>query len=86
MHLLWIVIIGFAAGCIAKLLLPSPNNPQGFVITTLLGIAGSFVASYLGQALHLYSAGEGAGIFGAIIGAVIVLAVWDWFERRRSGW
>jgi uncharacterized membrane protein YeaQ/YmgE (transglycosylase-associated protein family) len=83
MHLLSIVIVGFAAGCIAKLLLPSPLNLQGFVTTIVIGIAGSIVASYLGQVLHLYRAGEDAGIIAAIIGAAIVLAIWDAVERRR---
>jgi uncharacterized membrane protein YeaQ/YmgE (transglycosylase-associated protein family) len=63
MQILWLIIIGFVAGIIAKFLDPgSSNEPSGFILTTLLGIAGSFVATYLGQALGWYQAGEGAGL------------------------
>jgi uncharacterized membrane protein YeaQ/YmgE (transglycosylase-associated protein family) len=54
MHILWVIIIGALAGFIAKLISPSPNNPQGFILTTVLGIVGSIVASFLGQAIGLY--------------------------------
>jgi len=60
MGILWTIIIGFIAGIIAKLIHPGPNEPTGFVLTTLLGIAGAFVATYLGQAIGWYRAGEGA--------------------------
>lgn len=84
LHLIWIVIIGAVAGVIAKWISPSPNNPEGFIMTTLLGIVGSVVASYLGQFLHLYGPDEGAGFIGAIIGAIIVLAVWHFIAGRRT--
>ena len=58
------------------------NEPSGFILTTLLGIAGSFVATYLGQALGWYQAGQGAGLIGAVVGAVIVLVVWGFFAKR----
>jgi uncharacterized membrane protein YeaQ/YmgE (transglycosylase-associated protein family) len=61
---------------IAKLLHPSPNEPTGFVMTTLLGIAGAFVATYIGQAIGWYRADQGAGFIGAIVGALIVLIAW----------
>jgi uncharacterized membrane protein YeaQ/YmgE (transglycosylase-associated protein family) len=83
-HLIWVVIIGAIAGVIAKWISPSPNNPQGFIMTTVLGIGGSLVASYLGQALHFYGPDEGAGFFGAIIGAIIVLAIWHFVSSRRT--
>jgi uncharacterized membrane protein YeaQ/YmgE (transglycosylase-associated protein family) len=82
MGLLWTIIIGFIAGVIAKLIHPGPNEPAGFILTTLLGIAGAFVATYLGQAIGWYQAGEGAGLVGAVIGALIVLFVWGMFARR----
>ena len=85
MSILWTIIIGFVAGLIAKFLLPgNKNEPSGFILTTLLGIAGAFVATYLGQALGWYKAGEGAGIIGAIVGAIIVLVVWGIFANRRG--
>ena len=73
MGILWTLIIGFLAGVIAKFLHPGPNEPSGFVVTTLLGVAGAFVATYLGQALGWYQPGEGAGLIGAVIGAIIEL-------------
>lgn len=76
MHFLWIIIIGFVAGIIARMLAPGPNNPAGFILTTLLGIVGAFVATFIGQAIGWYGAGQGAGLIGAVVGAVIVLFVW----------
>ena len=84
MSILWTIIIGFIAGVLAKFLMPGKNEPSGFILTTLLGIAGAFVATYLGQALGWYKAGEGAGIIGAIVGAIIVLVVWGIFANRRG--
>jgi len=82
MHILWTIIIGFVAGVIAKLIHPGPNEPSGFIVTTLLGIAGAFVATYLGQKLGWYAPDEGAGLIGAVVGALIVLFVWGLFARR----
>jgi uncharacterized membrane protein YeaQ/YmgE (transglycosylase-associated protein family) len=83
MHIIWLIIIGFVAGIIAKFLHPgSSNEPSGFILTSLLGIAGSFVATYLGQALGWYHAGETAGFIGAVVGAIIVLVVWGFFASR----
>ena len=70
MGIIWTIIIGFIAGVIAKFIMPGPNEPQGFILTTILGVVGAFVATFLGQALGWYSAGEGAGFIGAIVGAV----------------
>ena len=84
MGILWLIIIGFVAGIIAKFLHPGPNEPAGFILTTLLGIAGAFVATYLGQALGWYHAGEGAGLIGAVVGAIIVLVIWGFFARRSA--
>jgi uncharacterized membrane protein YeaQ/YmgE (transglycosylase-associated protein family) len=76
MYYIWIIIIGFIAGLIARWLSPAPNNPQGFILTCILGIIGAFVATWLGQALGWYRADQGAGLIGAVVGAVIVLFVY----------
>jgi uncharacterized membrane protein YeaQ/YmgE (transglycosylase-associated protein family) len=80
MGILWTLIIGFLAGVIAKFLHPGPNEPSGFIVTTLLGIAGAFVATYLGQAFGWYRPCEGAGLIG--VGAIVVLVVWGMIARR----
>jgi len=82
--ILWTIIIGFVAGVIAKFLHPGPNEPAGFILTTILGIAGAFVATYLGQALGWYQPGEGAGLIGAVVGALVVLVVWGFFAPRPA--
>jgi uncharacterized membrane protein YeaQ/YmgE (transglycosylase-associated protein family) len=82
MSILWTIVIGFVAGILAKLIHPGPNEPSGFILTTLLGIAGAFVATYLGQAIGWYRADEAAGLIGATVGALIVLFVWGMFARR----
>ena len=74
---LWIVIIGFIAGIIARLLMPGPNTPKGFVVTTILGMAGAFLATIIGDATGLYRPGQGAGLVGATIGALVILFVWN---------
>lgn len=84
MGILWTIIIGFVAGVVAKFLMPGPNEPSGFILTTILGIVGAFVASYLGQTLGFYGPGEGAGLIGAVIGAVVVLAVWSMVAKNRA--
>jgi uncharacterized membrane protein YeaQ/YmgE (transglycosylase-associated protein family) len=84
MHIFWLILIGFVAGVIAKFIHPGPNEPSGFILTTLLGIAGAFVATYLGQALGWYQADQGAGLIGAVVGAIIVLVVWGFFARRDA--
>ena len=65
-------------------LMPGPNEPSGFILTTILGIVGAFVASYLGQALGFYGPGEGAGIICAIVGAVVVLALWGMVAKNKA--
>ena len=83
MGIIWTIIIGFIAGILAKLITPGDNEPSGFILTTLLGIVGAFVATYLGQALGWYHAGEGAGLIGATVGAIIVLLIWGAVSGRR---
>ncbi|HEY8383794.1 MAG TPA: GlsB/YeaQ/YmgE family stress response membrane protein [Microvirga sp.] len=84
MSILWTIIIGFIAGVIAKLITPGRNEPSGFILTTILGIIGAFLATYIGQAIGWYRAGEGAGLIGAIVGAVIVLVIWSMISGRRG--
>lgn len=74
--ILWVIIVGFVAGLIARWLAPGPNNPQGFILTTILGIAGAFLATWVGQAIGHYSLDQGAGFITATIGAVVVLFIW----------
>jgi uncharacterized membrane protein YeaQ/YmgE (transglycosylase-associated protein family) len=84
MSIIWTIIIGFVAGVIAKFLMPGPNEPSGFVLTAILGIVGAFVATWLGQALGWYGPGQGAGLIGAVVGAVIVLAIWGAISKNRA--
>jgi uncharacterized membrane protein YeaQ/YmgE (transglycosylase-associated protein family) len=83
MHIIWTIIIGFIAGVIAKFVTPGKNEPSGFVLTTILGIVGAFLATYLGQAIGWYRADEGAGLIGAVVGAIIILLIWGFIAGRR---
>ena len=84
MGIIWTIIIGFLAGVVAKFIMPGRNEPSGFILTTILGIVGAVVATYVGQAIGWYRAGEGAGFIGAVVGAIIVLAVWGMIAGRRT--
>ena len=83
MGIIWTIIIGFLAGVVAKFIMPGNNEPSGFIMTTILGIVGAFVASFLGQALGWYQAGEGAGFIGAVVGAIIVLLIYGFFAGKQ---
>lgn len=83
MRITWTIIIGFFAGIIARLVMPGDRAPSGFILITALGIFGAFVTTYLGQELGWYGPSEGAGLTGAAVGAIIVLAIWG-FVRRRA--
>ena len=83
MGILWTIIIGFVSGVIAKFIMPGDNEPTGFILTAILGIVGAFVATFLGQALGWYRPGEGAGLVGAVVGAVVVLLVYGMVAGRR---
>lgn len=83
MSIIWTIIIGFLVGIVAKFIMPGSNEPSGFIMTTILGIVGSFVASYLGQALGWYKAGEGAGFIGAVVGALVVLLIYGFVAGKR---
>ena len=84
MSILWTIIIGFVAGVIAKFITPGSNEPSGFILTTILGIVGAFVATWLGQAMGWYGPNEGAGLIGAVVGAIIVLVIWGMVAARRN--
>ena len=75
MGIIWTLIIGLLAGIVAKFLIPG-QDPGGFIITMALGVAGAFVATYLGQAVGWYQAGQGAGFIGAVVGAIILLLIY----------
>jgi uncharacterized membrane protein YeaQ/YmgE (transglycosylase-associated protein family) len=84
MGIIWTIIIGFGAGVIAKFITPGDNEPSGFILTTILGIVGAVVATFLGQALGWYQPGEGAGLIGAVVGAVVLLLIWGVVMGRRT--
>lgn len=84
MQIIGAIIIGFIVGIIAKLITPGGNKPRGFILTTVLGVVGAIVATFLGQAINLYGPNETAGFFGALVGAVIVLLAWGQLARSRS--
>jgi uncharacterized membrane protein YeaQ/YmgE (transglycosylase-associated protein family) len=82
-NIIWLIAIGFLAGVIARLLAPGPNKPTGFVLTTVLGIAGAFFATWIGQMLGWYRPDQGAGLIAATIGAVAVLFLWNRLVASR---
>jgi uncharacterized membrane protein YeaQ/YmgE (transglycosylase-associated protein family) len=83
MSIIWTIIIGFVAGVIARFFHPGNKyEPRGFILTTLLGIAGAFAATYLGQAVGWYKPGQEAGFIGAIVGAIIILIIWGFIAPR----
>jgi uncharacterized membrane protein YeaQ/YmgE (transglycosylase-associated protein family) len=81
--MLWILLIGFVAGIIARMLSPGPNNPSGFILTTVLGIAGAFLATFIGQQIGHYGPNQGAGFITATLGALVVLFIWNRLVARR---
>ncbi|ATR21601.1 hypothetical protein HVPorG_00820 [Roseomonas mucosa] len=83
MGIIWTIIIGFIVGLVAKFLMPG-RDPGGFIITTILGIIGAVVATYLGQAVGWYGPGQGAGFIASIVGAVIVLFIYRMVARRSN--
>lgn len=83
MHILWMLIVGLIVGGLAKLVMPG-KDPGGVIITMLIGVAGAFIAGFLGRSLGWYSENEGAGIIASIIGAVILLAGYRAVVGRRS--
>ncbi len=84
MGFLWIVLIGFVAGIVARLLSSAPNKPTGFILTTVLGIVGAFLATFVGQAVGWYAPDQGAGFVAATVGAVVVLFIWSRVAAARA--
>ena len=80
MELIWTLIIGLFVGVVAKFLMPG-KDPGGIIITILLGIAGSFVATFLGRALGLYAAGAAAGFIMSVLGAILLLVIYRMMRR-----
>jgi uncharacterized membrane protein YeaQ/YmgE (transglycosylase-associated protein family) len=84
LHFIWTIIIGFVAGLIARAVTPGDKGPNGFVLTSILGIVGALAATYLGQAIGWYGPDQSAGFIGAIVGAVLILLVWGFFASRQQ--
>ena len=82
--MIWILVVGLVAGFIARWLAPGPNNPTGFILTAVLGIAGAFLATFIGQTIGWYRADQGAGFIAATIGAVAVLFIWHRLVVARA--
>ena len=83
MGILWTILIGFIVGLVAKFLMPG-RDPAGFIITVLIGIVGSVIATYLGRGLGWYEVGESAGFIAAVIGAMILLFIYRLLTGKRS--
>ena len=83
MGIIWTIIIGFIVGIVAKFLMPG-RDPGGFIITALIGIVGSVVATYLGRAMGFYQLGESAGFIAAVVGAIILLFIYRMVTGKRA--
>ncbi|HYC47408.1 MAG TPA: GlsB/YeaQ/YmgE family stress response membrane protein [Burkholderiales bacterium] len=83
MGIIWAIVIGFVVGLVAKMLMPG-RDPGGFIITILIGIVGSLIATYGGQALGVYEAGEAAGFIGSLLGAIILLVIYRLVRGRKA--
>ncbi len=83
MSILWTIVVGFLAGVVAKLIHPGREN-MGFIMTTLLGIVGSVVAGYVGQAIGIYQAGQGAGFIGSVVGALVLLIIYGFVKGKAK--
>lgn len=83
LHLLWVIIIGFVAGAVAKFVMPG-KDPGGFLITTALGVGGALIATFLGRLVGWYQEGQSAGFIAAVVGAVIVLAAYRLIRKKQS--
>lgn len=83
MSILWTIFIGLIAGALAKFIMPG-KDPGGIIITILIGIAGSILFTYLGQAIGIYEAGQSSGFIGATVGAIILLAIYRLFKKKTA--
>ncbi len=85
MSTLWTIVMGFVVGVIAKFIMPGDKSePKGFILTTVLGVVGAFVATYLGQSVGWYKAGESAGFLGGLVGAIVLLFVYGIVAGRQG--
>ena len=84
MSIIWTIIIGFVAGLIAKWIMPGRNEPSGFIMTTILGIVGAVIATYLGQSMGWYQAGESSGFIASVLGAIVLLLIYRLLRRSRT--
>lgn len=84
MHYLWIIIIGFVAGVIAKFIMPGDNEPTGFIMTAILGIVGSLVANFIAVKIGWSTENGGVGLLSGIVGALILLFIYHLFMRNRG--
>ena len=82
MSIVWTILIGFVAGLVARAIKPGDDS-AGFIITTLIGIAGSLIATYVGQAMGWYTAGQGAGFIASVVGAVVLLFIYGLIKRKN---
>jgi uncharacterized membrane protein YeaQ/YmgE (transglycosylase-associated protein family) len=81
MSIVWTILIGFVAGLVARAIKPGDDS-AGFIVSTLIGIAGSLIATYLGQAMGWYTAGQGAGFIASVVGAIVLLVIWGLVKRK----
>ena len=81
MHIIWTIVVGFLVGVVAKFIHPGKES-MGFIMTTILGVGGSFLATFIGQALGLYQAGSTVGFIGAVIGAILLLVIYGVVRSR----
>lgn len=84
LHYLWVIIIGFFAGVIAKFIMPGDNEPSGFIMTTILGIVGSLLANFIAEKVGWAGSGEGVSLLSGVVGALIILFVYGLFVGRSS--
>jgi uncharacterized membrane protein YeaQ/YmgE (transglycosylase-associated protein family) len=83
LNLIWTIIIGFIVGVVAKFLMPG-KDPGGFIITTVLGIVGALLATYLGRLIGWYQAGQSAGFIAAVLGALILLVIYRFIKKKQT--
>lgn len=81
MSIVWTILIGFVVGLVARAVKPG-NDAAGFIVTTLIGVAGSLIMTYLGQAMGWYTAGEGAGFIASVLGAIVLLVIYGLIKKK----
>jgi uncharacterized membrane protein YeaQ/YmgE (transglycosylase-associated protein family) len=82
MHVIWTIIIGLLAGTVAKFITPG-KDPGGLFMTTGIGVAGALIATYAGQAIGWYQAGQSAGFIGAVLGSIVLLLIYRVFKKKQ---